>query len=149
MKILNILTILALVWVSCASPQTTNFETKVLLNSVTENILGEQINFPDSNATITSAIRVLSAGESTGIHMHESIPVVYVIEGELTISHQTESGIIEKVIKKGEAFVGANNNWHETKNTSNNDAVAQVVFIGAKNLKNTVAPPPPPTTLAE
>jgi len=56
MKILNILTILALVWVSCASPQTTNFETKVLLNSVTENILGEQINFPDSNTTITSAI---------------------------------------------------------------------------------------------
>ena len=80
--------------------------------------------------------------------MHEYIPVDYVIEGELTISHQKDSGIIEKVIKKGEAFIGANNNWHETKNTSNSDAVAQVVFIGAKNLENTVVPPPPPT-LAE
>ena len=143
MKTIYILPIAFLLWVSCSSPQKNNFESKVLLNASTENILWEQINFPDSNETITSAIRVLAPGESTGIHMHESIPVVFVIVGELTITHQTDSGIEEKVIKQGESFIGANNNWHETINTSTNDAVAHVVFIGSNSLKDTVTPPPP------
>ena len=58
------------------------------------------------------------------------------IEGEITIT--SETGEIQKVVKKGEAFIGSTNDWHETTNTGNVDAVAQVVFIGATNLQNTV-----------
>ena len=110
----------------------------MLLQAVTENTLGDKINFPDSNETITSAIRVIPSGESTGIHMHEAIPVVYMIEGEITINHETENGLVTTVVKKGESFVGATNNWHDTKVTSESDAVAYVVFIGAKDLKNSI-----------
>ena len=112
------------------------YETKLLLKAATTDVTGTIINFPDSNAAITSAIRVLKAGESTGIHRHEGIPVVYMIEGEITIT--SETGEIQKVVKKGEAFIGSTNDWHETTNTGSVDAVAQVVFIGATNLQNTV-----------
>ena len=78
----------------------------------------------------------LTAGESTGMHMHEGIPVIYMIEGEISI--KSENGEIQKVIKKGEAFIGSTNSWHETINTGKTDAVAQVVFIGSTDLKNTV-----------
>ena len=60
------------------------------------------------------------------------------IDGEITIIHDTENGIVTTVVKKGESFVGATNNWHDTKVTSASDAVAYVVFIGAKNLKNSI-----------
>tara|TARA_B100001250_G_scaffold172835_1_gene148786 strand:+ start:201 stop:623 length:423 start_codon:yes stop_codon:yes gene_type:complete len=137
MKIINITILFCALLVACSTPQDKNqYETKVLLKGVTTDVLGDTIDFPDSNSAITSAIRVLKAGETTGIHMHEGIPVVYMIEGEITIT--SENGEIQKVVKKGEAFIGSTNNWHETTNTGNSDAVAQVVFIGATDLKNTI-----------
>ena len=54
------------------------------------------------------------------------------------ISIKSENGEIQKVIKKGEAFIGSTNSWHETINTGKTNAVAQVVFIGSTDLKNTV-----------
>jgi mannose-6-phosphate isomerase-like protein (cupin superfamily) len=139
MKQIFLLSLTTVFLLSCSTDIEENkYESKVLLQAVTENTLGDKINFPDSNATITSAIRVIPSGESTGIHMHEAIPVVYMIDGEITISHDTENGIVTTVVKKGESFVGATNNWHDTKVTSASDAVAYVVFIGAKNLKNSI-----------
>jgi len=139
MKQIFLLSLTILFLTSCYTDVDKNkYESKVLLQSVTENTLGNKIHFPDSNATITSAIRVIPSGESTGIHMHEAIPVVYMIDGELTISHETENGVVTTVVKKGESFVSATNNWHDTKVTSKSDAVAHVVFIGAENLKNSI-----------
>ena len=90
----------------------------------------------DFRKALDESVRVLKPGESTGVHRHEGIPVVYMIEGEITITSETRE--IQKVVKKGEAFIGSTNDWHETTNTGNVDAVAQVVFIGATNLQNTV-----------
>jgi len=137
MKIINLLFACSILIISCSSPEKNiQYETKVLINGITTDVIGEAINFPDSNAAITSAIRVLTPGETTGMHMHEGIPVVYMIEGEISI--KSENGEIQKVIKKGEAFIGSTNSWHETINTGKTDAVAQVVFIGSTDLKNTV-----------
>ena len=137
MKINYLILIFSFLIISCSAPQDqTQYETKLLLKAATTDMSGAVINFPDSNAAITSAIRVLKAGESTGIHRHEGIPVVYMIEGEITIT--SETGEVQKVVKKGEAFIGSTHDWHETTNTGNVDAVAQVVFIGATNLQNTV-----------
>ena len=137
MKITKLLLAYSILIISCSSPEKNmQYETKVLLNGITTDVIGEAINFPDSNAAITSAIRVLNPGETTGMHMHEGIPVVYMIEGEISI--KSENGEIQKVIKKGEAFIGSTNSWHETINTGKKDAVAQVVFIGSSDLKNTV-----------
>jgi len=137
MKINYLILILSVLIIACSAPQDqSQYETKLLLKAATTDVSGAVINFPDSNAAITSAIRVLKAGESTGVHRHEGIPVVYMIEGEITIT--SETGEIQKVVKKGEAFIGSTNDWHETTNTGNVDAVAQVVFIGATNLQNTV-----------
>ena len=137
MKINYLILIFSAFILACSAPQDkTQYETKLLLKAATTDVTGTIINFPDSNAAITSAIRVLKAGESTGIHRHEGIPVVYMIEGEITIT--SETGEIQKVVKKGEAFIGSTNDWHETTNTGSVDAVAQVVFIGATNLQNTV-----------
>jgi len=139
MKKILLLSLTTVFLLSCSTEVEENqYESKVLLQAVTENTLGDKINFPDSNETITSAIRVIPSGESTGIHMHEAIPVVYMIEGEITINHETENGLVTTVVKKGESFVGATNNWHDTKVTSESDAVAYVVFIGAKDLKNSI-----------
>ena len=137
MKITNLLLACSILIISCSSPEKNiQYETKVLLNGITTDVIGEAINFPDSNAAITSAIRVLTPGETTGMHMHEGIPVIYMIEGEISI--KSENGEVQKVIKKGEAFIGSTNSWHETINTGKTDAVAQVVFIGSTDLKNTV-----------
>ena len=145
MKISSIIIFASIILATCSAPQSEkkSHETKVLLNGVTTDILDNTINFPDSNAAITTAIRVFTPGECTGIHMHEGIPVVYVLEGELTISHQIDDENVLKVIKEGESFIGATNNWHETTNTSSENAVAIVVFIGSTDLKNTIIPPPP------
>ena len=137
MKITKLLLAYSILIISCSSPEKNiQYETKVLLNGITTDVIGEAINFPDSNAAITSAIRVLTPGETTGMHMHEGIPVIYMIEGEISI--KSENGEVQKVIKKGEAFIGSTNSWHETINTGKTDAVAQVVFIGSTDLKNTV-----------
>ena len=120
---------------NCTVEEVDNYETKVLLKSVETDIMGETFNFPDSNAVITTAIRVLRSGESTGLHIHEAIPVVYMIDGEITISNENGSN---KIIKKGESFIGSTNNVHEAIATSDNDAVAYVVFIGSKDLQNTI-----------
>ena len=137
MKINYFILLFSILIIACSAPQDqTQYETKLLLKEATTDVSGAVINFPDSNAAITSAIRVLKAGESTGVHRHEGIPVVYMIEGEITIT--SETGEIQKVVKKGEAFIGSTNDWHETTNTGIVDAVAQVVFIGATNLQNTV-----------
>ena len=138
MKKIFLLSLITVFLISCSKEEKNNYESRVLLQAVTENTLGDKINFPDSNETITSAIRVIPSGKNTGIHMHEAIPVVYMIEGEITINHETEKGLVTTVVKKGESFVGATNNWHDTKVTSASDAVAHVVFIGAKNLKNSI-----------
>ena len=119
MKQIFLLSLTTVFLLSCSADIEENkYESKVLLQAVTENTLGDKINFPDSNVTITSAIRVIPSGESTGIHMHEAIPVVYMIDGEITIIHDTENGIVTTVVKKGESFVEATNNWHDTKVTS-------------------------------
>ena len=137
MKINYFILLFSILIIACSAPQDqTQYETKLLLKAATTDVSGAVINFPDSNAAITSAIRVLKPGESTGVHRHEGIPVVYMIEGEITIT--SETGEIQKVVKKGEAFIGSTNDWHETTNTGNVDAVAQVVFISATNLQNTV-----------
>ena len=140
MKTIYYSIICLVIFASCSTPQVEQkqYETKAILKGVTTDILGNTINFPDSNAAITTAIRVLSAGESTGIHMHEGIPVVYMLQGELTISHQLDNQEVKKIIKEGESFIGATNNWHETKNTTSEDAVAYVVFVGGKHLQNTI-----------
>tara|TARA_B100000902_G_scaffold22218_1_gene26804 strand:- start:48418 stop:48855 length:438 start_codon:yes stop_codon:yes gene_type:complete len=140
MKNYNLIIVILLFFASCSNinNEEIQLESKVLLNSVSINAIGEKINFPDSNATITSAIRVLPAGGNTGIHMHEAIPVVYMIEGEITITHETNNGPVVTIVKEGESFVGATNVWHDTKVTSIKDAVAQVVFIGSTDLKNTI-----------
>ena len=119
---------------NCTVEETKNYETKILLNSVETNIIGQKLYYPDTNAAITTAIRVLGSGESTGLHIHEAIPVVYMIDGEITISNNGNN----KVIRKGESFVGSTNNIHEATATSEKDAVAYVVFIGSKDLKNTI-----------
>ena len=137
MKITKLLLAYSILIISCSSPEKNiQYETKVLLNGITTDVIGVAVNFPDSNAAITSAIRVLTPGETTGMHMHEGIPVIYMIEGEISI--KSENGEVQKVIKKGEAFIGSTNSWHETINTGKTDAVAQVVFIGSTDLKNTV-----------
>ena len=48
------------------------------------------------------------------------------IEVQITIT--SETGEIQKVVKKGAVQIAAQNDWHETTNTGNVDAVAQVVF---------------------
>ena len=73
MKRLLLVFIVIIYSCNCTIEESHNYETKVLLKSVDTNIMGEKFNYPDSNEAITTTVRVLRSGESTGLHVHEAL----------------------------------------------------------------------------
>jgi quercetin dioxygenase-like cupin family protein len=103
-----------------------------LLDTKTTNI-GQPIQYPSDPARVVSAIVTLRPGEETGRHRHAIPTYGYILEGEVTIDYDSVGA---KTFGAGEAFIEAQNWWHNGRNTGGGPARILVVFIGTDGTPN-------------
>lgn len=114
--------------------------SSVLLDAEARTVLDQLIEYPDTGETeITSAIVEIPPGASTGMHYHEVPLYVFVIEGTVTVTYDTEDGDVVKQYSKGEAVLEAIGTHHEGRNDGDSPVKLLVVYIGADGSTPTVS----------
>lgn len=86
---------------------------------------------------ITVALVELAPGGEVGRHMHPISGVAYLMDGALQV--EMADGTRHDV-KPGEAFVEANNTWHNARNTGTTPVRILVVWSGEMGKPNIVRP---------
>ena len=119
------------------------FKTGDLMTNVSEDPMGNVLDYPDSNAAVTSQVKVWESGFKSPWHYHPYSGPAYIIQGELTVNYDTETSIDDsatekKIIKtqtfkKGEAFLGIPNTWHVSENRGSEDLIFMIHWLGEKD----------------
>ena len=120
--------------VTVALAETTFPPVQVLVSS-SQSILGQTIDYPAGQATMTAAIVTLQPGQSTGSHMHEAPLFVMVLEGEVTVDYG--QGVTKRYVKD-DAFLEAFKSNHNGTNTGSVPVRILTVYAGSDAVKNTV-----------
>lgn len=103
-----------------------------------ETVMGETIVYPqEAPARVASLIVTMAPGEETGRHKHPVPTYGYVLDGEITVVYE---GRGPRTYAKGEAFMEAEDVWHNGYNSGAEPARVLVVFMGAEGLANVVQP---------
>ena len=113
----------------------TAFPPVQVLVSSSQSILGQTIDYPAGQATMTAAIVTLQPGQSTGSHMHEAPLFVMVLEGEVTVDYG--QGVTKRYVKD-DAFLEAFKSNHNGTNTGSVPVRILTVYAGSDSVKNTV-----------
>ena len=120
--------------VTVALAETTFPPVQVLVSS-SQSILGQTIDYPAGQATMTAAIVTLQPGQSTGSHMHEAPLFVMVLEGEVTVDYG--QGVTKRYVKD-DTFLEAFKSNHNGTNTGSVPVRILTVYAGSDAVKNTV-----------
>ncbi len=104
----------------------------------TTSVEGQPIAFPLFHNQAIVNYFTIAPGGSSPRHMHPVTPIVYVIEGTLTME---VDGYAPKVYTAGQAFVESVNVWHKAVNRGATPVKAIVVFAGEEDKPFTVAAP--------
>ena len=102
-----------------------------------QTVMGEPIVYPPPPARITSSIVTMAPGEETGRHKHPVPTYGYILEGEVTVTYE---GHGTRTYRQGEAFMEAENVWHNGRNTGTGPVRILVVFMGAQGLADVARP---------
>lgn len=114
--------------------------SSVLLDKQARTVLDQMIGYPTTGETeITSAIITIPPGASTGWHYHKVPLYVYVMEGTVTVTYDTEGGEVVKEYTEGSAILEAIGTHHEGRNTGKSSVTLLVVYIGAVGSTSTVS----------
>jgi len=129
---------LAIILLSPLAAQAADY-TKVekLLDTQTTNI-GQQIHYPAGGpAKVTSLIVTLMPGEKTGRHKHPVPLYAYMLSGELSIDYGEDR---VRTYKAGDAFIEAQDTWHDGTNPGTEPTRILAVFVGMVGVDNVVRP---------
>ena len=121
-----------------------NFEGGLIMNQVSNDPLGNVLEYPSGDAAVSSQINVWEPGFNSPWHYHPYTGVAYVIQGELTVNYDTETSIEDissekniittQTYKAGEeAFLGVRDTWHLSQNLGDQDLIFIVTWIGEKD----------------
>ena len=111
-----------------------NVET---LLETSETVMGEPIVYPPPPARVASSIVTMAPGEETGRHKHPVPTYGYILEGEITVTYEGRGA---RTYRQGEAFMEAENVWHNGRNSGTGPARILVVFLGAQGLADVARP---------
>lgn len=107
----------------------------VLLSSGT-TIIGQNFEYPEGPARITSAIVTMQPGQETGWHVHEVPLFAYILQGEITVDY----GIMGKITyTTGDSLIEAYKTRHNGTVTGDVPVRILAVFAGADGIPNTVS----------
>ncbi len=119
------------------------FENGDLMKNVSEDPMGNVLDYPDYNAAVTSQVKVWKPGFKSPWHYHPYSGPAYIVQGELTVNYDTETsidnlGAEKKIIKTqtykvGDAFLGVPNTWHLSENKGSEDLIFMVHWLGEKD----------------
>lgn len=113
-------------------------QREVLLEAAERTVLDQLVEYPhDSQAQITASIVTMDPGVETGWHGHGAPLVVYVLEGAVTVTYQTDTGDVTKTYSAGESIVEAVGTVHNGANLGDVPVTLYVVNIGADGVENT------------
>ena len=63
------------------------FKTGDLMTNISEDPMGNVLDYPDSNAAVTSQVKVWESGFKSPWHYHPYSGPAYVLQGELTVNY--------------------------------------------------------------
>ena len=119
------------------------FENGDLMTDISVDPMGNILNYPDSDASVTSQIKVWKPGFKSPWHYHPYSGPAYIIQGELTVNFDSETSLdnssSEKSITKtqtyktGDAFLGVANTWHFSENLGSEDLIFMISWLGEKS----------------
>ncbi len=93
-----------------------------------EDVIGQQIVYPDGEAEITVEVITVEPGAQTGWHIHGVPMFAYFQSGSLTIDYGSE-GL--RTYNPGDVMLEAVNWPHTGSNNGDVPAVVMVVYIGS------------------
>lgn len=112
---------------------------EVLLDKAERTVTGQELVYPQGRAAqVTSFVITLGPGETVPEHMHVVPLYGYILEGELTITYESEK---PRKFEQGDALIEAMNTWHHGENTGTGPTRILGVFFGAEGLPNVTRPP--------
>jgi quercetin dioxygenase-like cupin family protein len=113
-----------------------------LLKAAETTILDQLIAYPAvPPAQVSSSILTVPPGVATGWHFHTAPMYAYILEGTLTVTYETEAGVVEKVYRAGEAIMEAVGTHHNGVNNTTSPVRVLVVNIGAEGVANSTLVP--------
>jgi quercetin dioxygenase-like cupin family protein len=126
---------------SAPSPVAT-ISSSPLLKAAETTILDQLIAYPAvPPAQVSSSILTVPPGVATGWHFHTAPMYAYILEGTLTVTYETEAGVVEKVYRAGEAIMEAVGTHHNGVNNTTSPVRVLVVNIGAEGVANSTLVP--------
>lgn len=113
-----------------------------LLAAAESTVLDQPLVYPSAvPAQVSSSIVTLPAGAQTGWHFHSAPLYAYILEGQLTVTYDTDEGQVEKTYSVGQSVMEALETPHNGQNRGAVDVKILVVNLGASGVMNTTPLP--------
>ncbi len=122
----------------------TQFQLKSgnLMSDISEDFLGNSLEYPEGNPSLTTSVAVWESGFVSPWHYHPFTGSATILQGELTVDFDTTISIndsdtdkvssIRKTFKAGEAIMAIQNVWHQASNQGDEQLIFMVSWIGEK-----------------
>lgn len=108
-----------------------------LLQTSTDTF-GAQIRYPSGTANVSSYFLTMVPGQSTGWHRHDVPLYAHMLEGQIEVDYGEG---VKKTFRAGDTFLESMERWHNGHVVGNKAAKILIVFMGAKDVPNTVMKP--------
>ena len=117
-------------------------ESGNLMSDISEDFLGNSLEYPEGNPSLTTSVAVWESGFVSPWHYHPFTGSATILQGELTVDFDTTISIndsdtdkvssIRKTFKAGEAIMAIQNVWHQASNQGDEQLIFMVSWIGEK-----------------
>ena len=117
-------------------------ESGNLMSDISEDFLGNSLEYPEGNPSLTTSVAIWESGFVSPWHYHPFTGSATILQGELTVDFDTTISIndsdtdkvssIRKTFKAGEAIMAIQNVWHQASNQGDEQLIFMVSWIGEK-----------------
>ena len=117
-------------------------ESGNLMSDISEDFLGNSLEYPEGDPSLTTSVAVWESGFVSPWHYHPFTGSATILQGELTVDFDTTTSIndndsdkvssIRKTFKAGEAIMAIQNVWHQASNQGDEQLIFMVSWIGEK-----------------
>ena len=117
-------------------------ESGNLMSDISEDFLGNSLEYPEGNPSLTTSVAIWESGFVSPWHYHPFTGSATILQGELTVDFDTTISIndsdtdkvssIRKTFKAGEAIMAIQNVWHQASNQGDKQLIFMVSWIGEK-----------------
>lgn len=103
--------------------------------SQSETTLGQPLSYPEGTPVISSSILKMAPGARTPLHIHDTILLAYILNGEIEVHYE---GGITKNYRTGETVIEAVNLPHWGRNPGDSENEILIYFLGTSDRRLTI-----------